>query len=200
MVPAQSKENHVERGESVPALGRLRKKLEIVLAACAATDQSPRSAATIRVSEVSGNKLETLDDREHGATEDKLRAVYRLLLITSACDREDVGEAWSGFQWVSRLAARHDVTLLTMHRRDRTPPSRQISNARVVEWRDAKLLARQERINSMLKPGWIPFYCGARRWIRDALARGEHFDLAHQLLPLALRYPSPAAGLGIPLS
>jgi glycosyltransferase involved in cell wall biosynthesis len=130
--------------------------------------------------------------------EGRLRPVYRLLLITSACDGEDVGEAWMGFQWVSRLAARHDVTLLTMHRRDRTPPSRQVRNARVVEWCDAKLLARQERLNSLLKPGWIPFYCGARRWIRNALARGEHFDVAHQLLPIAMRYPSPVAGLGIP--
>ena len=80
----------------------------------------------------------------------------RLLLITSACDGEDVGEAWVGFQWASRLAARHDVTLLTMHRRDRTPPSQQIRNARVVEWRDSKLLASQERFNSMLKPGLDP--------------------------------------------
>ena len=43
---------------------------------------------------------------------------HRLLLITASCDGEDVGEAWVGFQWASRLAARHDVTLLTMHRRD----------------------------------------------------------------------------------
>jgi glycosyltransferase involved in cell wall biosynthesis len=124
--------------------------------------------------------------------------VHRLLLITSACDAEDVGEAWVGFQWVSRLAARHDVTLLTMHRRDRTPPSRQIEGARVIEWPDAKVFARQERLNSLLKPGYIPFYRGARRWIRTALARGERFDVIHQLLPVAMRYPSPATGLGVP--
>jgi glycosyltransferase involved in cell wall biosynthesis len=122
----------------------------------------------------------------------------RLLLLTSACDGEDVGEAWVGFQWVSRLAARHDVTLLTMHRRDRTPPSLQLPDVRIVEWPDAKLFARKERLNSLLKPGYVPFYRGARRWIRGALARGERFDLAHQLLPVAMRYPSPAAGLGIP--
>ena len=50
----------------------------------------------------------------------------------------------------------------------------------------------------MLKPGYVPFYRGARRWIREALARGERFDVAHQLLPVAMRYPSPVAGLGIP--
>jgi glycosyltransferase involved in cell wall biosynthesis len=122
----------------------------------------------------------------------------RLLLVTSACDGEDVGEAWVGYQWVSRLAARHDVTLLTMHRRDRTPPSQQLPGVRIVEWPDAKLFARQERLNSLLKPGYVPFYRGARRWIRDALVRGERFDVAHQLLPVAMRYPSPARGLGIP--
>jgi glycosyltransferase involved in cell wall biosynthesis len=128
---------------------------------------------------------------------DRLHAV-RLLLITAACDGEDVGEAWVAFQWVSRLAARHHVTLLTMHRRDKTPPSRQIPDARVVEWRDAKLFARQERLNSMLKPGWLLFYRDARRWIRNALAHGEHFDVAHQLIPVAMRYPTPVVGLGIP--
>jgi glycosyltransferase involved in cell wall biosynthesis len=50
----------------------------------------------------------------------------------------------------------------------------------------------------MLKPGYIRFYVGARRWIRDALERGERFDVAHQLLPVAMRYPSPAVGAGLP--
>jgi hypothetical protein len=93
----------------------------------------------------------------------------RLLLLTSACDAEDVGEAWVGFQWVSRLAARHDVTLLTMHRRDRTPPSQQLPDVRIFEWPDPKPFARQDRLNSLLKPGYIPFYRGACRWIRAAL-------------------------------
>jgi glycosyltransferase involved in cell wall biosynthesis len=121
-----------------------------------------------------------------------------VLLITSACDREDVGEAWVGYQWVSRLAARHDVTLLTMRQRDSPHPAEQIPNARVVEWTDAKVFARNARLNSLLKPGYIPFYRGARRWIRAAQARGERFDVIHQLLPVAMRYPSPATGLGIP--
>ena len=121
-----------------------------------------------------------------------------VLLITSACDREDVGEAWVGYQWVSRLAARHDVTLLTMRQRDKPHPGEQVPNARVVEWTDAKVFARNARLNSLLKPGYVPFYRGARRWIRAAQARGERFDVVHQLLPVAMRYPSPATGLGIP--
>ena len=39
----------------------------------------------------------------------------------------------------------------------------------------------------------------ARHWLKRALANGERIDLVHQLKPLALRYPSPAIGLGAPV-
>jgi glycosyltransferase involved in cell wall biosynthesis len=51
----------------------------------------------------------------------------------------------------------------------------------------------------MLKPGYISYYFYARWWLERRLKAGEKFDLAHQITPLALRYPSPAAGLGLPL-
>ena len=68
-----------------------------------------------------------------------------------------------------------------------------------MEWTEPPLLGRAERLNSILKPGYVPFYFRARRWIRKALASGHHFDLVHQPVPVAMRYPSPAAGLGLPL-
>jgi glycosyltransferase involved in cell wall biosynthesis len=120
------------------------------------------------------------------------------VLLIGLCDGTDVGEAWVGFQWAQRLAARHDVTLLTYYKRGHTPPSRQLPGVRVIEWLEPALTSRAERFNSMLKPAYFPFYVKARRWIQDALARGEHFDLAYQAVPVAMRYPSPAAGLGIP--
>lgn len=124
--------------------------------------------------------------------------MLRLLVIAPTCDAEDVGEAWVGYQWVHRLAKRHEVTLLTYHKRGRTPAAQQLSGLRVIEWTEPPGLGRAERLNSMLKPGYLPFYVRARRWVRQALARGEQFDLAHQPLPVAMRYPSPVVGLGIP--
>ncbi len=124
--------------------------------------------------------------------------MLKLLLIAPTCDRDDVGEAWSAYQWVSRLAARHEVTVLTYHKRGKNLVAGQIPGARVIEWTEPPVLGRAERLNSMLKPGYVPFYFRARRWIRQALARGESFDLIHQPVPLAMRYPSPAAGLGLP--
>jgi glycosyltransferase involved in cell wall biosynthesis len=125
-------------------------------------------------------------------------SVRKLLVVAPTCDREDVGEAWVAYQWVQHLAGRFDVTLLTYHKRGRTPPSTQLPGVRVVEWAEPPLLGRAERLNSMLKPGYIPFFVRARRWIRTALARGERFELAHQPVPVAMRYPSPLVGLGIP--
>jgi glycosyltransferase involved in cell wall biosynthesis len=126
--------------------------------------------------------------------------VTRLVLIAPTSDGEDVGEAWSTHQWVRLLGSRHDVTLLTYHKRGRTPARQQLSDLpiRVVEWMEPPLVGRAERLNSMLKPGYVPFYRKARRWLKMALAAGEQFDLVHQLAPLALRYPSPGIGLGLP--
>lgn len=121
----------------------------------------------------------------------------RLLLI-APCDGEDVGEAWSAYQWVRRLAARHEVTLLTYYKRGRTPASQQLTGTRVIEWAEPRGIGRVDRLNSMLKPGYVPFYIHARRWIRKSLASGERFDLAYQPVPIAMRYPSPVVGLGLP--
>jgi glycosyltransferase involved in cell wall biosynthesis len=122
----------------------------------------------------------------------------KLLLIAPTCDGQDVGESWVAYQWVRRLAERHQVTLLTYYKRDASPASTQLSGLRIIEWPEPPLLGRAERLNSMLKPGYLYFYWRARKWIRQALARGEHFDLAHQPLPVAMRYPSPLVGFNIP--
>lgn len=122
----------------------------------------------------------------------------KLLLIAPTCDGNDVGEAWVAYQWARRLAERHDLTVLTYHKRRAIPVAAQLPGVRVIEWTEPPLLRRAERLNSLMKPGYIPFYFRARRWIREALARGERFDLAHQPAPVAMRYPSPVAGLGIP--
>jgi glycosyltransferase involved in cell wall biosynthesis len=124
--------------------------------------------------------------------------VLKLLLIAPTCDREDVGEAWDAYQWAKRLADRYQLTVLTYHKRGKTPAARQLPGVRVVEWAEPPGLGRAERLNSMMKPGYVSFYRRARRWIRAAQARGEHFDVAHQPVPVALRYPSPVAGLGVP--
>ena len=125
-------------------------------------------------------------------------ADLRLLLIAPTCDGRDVGEAWLTHQWVKRLCERHDVTVLTYFKRGHVPLSQQLDRGRIVEWPDLRFVDRAERLNSLLKPGYVPFYFRCRRWIRDALRRGERFDLVHQLAPQGMRYPCPAVGFPMP--
>lgn len=122
----------------------------------------------------------------------------RLLLIAPTIDQTDVGEAWVGYQWAHHLSQRFDTTVLTYRKRGRPSAVTQLPHARVIEWVEPPGLGRAERLNSLMKPAYVPFFIKARRWIRAALADGEHFDVGHQPLPVAMRYPSPLAGTGIP--
>jgi len=123
----------------------------------------------------------------------------KVVIVAPACDGEDIGEAWVAFQWASRLARTHDVTLLTTYKRGHTPMSVQLPDLRVVEWAEPRGVGRFERLNSLMQPGYLPFYVRARRWLRRSQSAGERFDVAHQVVPVAMRYPSPAAALSIPL-
>jgi glycosyltransferase involved in cell wall biosynthesis len=123
----------------------------------------------------------------------------KVVMIAPACDGEDVGESWNAHRWASTMAERVDLTVLTTYKRGHTPPSRQLPGVRVVEWSEPPGIGRFERFNSLLQPAYVPFHRRARRWLRDELAAGERIDVVHQVTPVAMRYPSPAVGLGVPL-
>ncbi len=123
----------------------------------------------------------------------------RILILAPNCDGTDVGEAWAAHQWVDAIGRARPVTLLTLRRPDRLSPSRQLAHVEVIEWPDIAWPDGAERMNSMLKPGYVRYYARARRWIWESLKQGRRFAVVHQLNPFALRYPSPAAGFGIPL-
>lgn len=123
----------------------------------------------------------------------------KVLMVAPACDGQDVGESWVAFQWASLVSQRFDLTLLTTYKRGHVPPSQQLPGVRVVEWSEPPLVGRVERLNSLMQPAYAPFYRRARGWIRGRLRAGERFDVAHQSVPVAMRYPSPARRLGIPL-
>ena len=122
----------------------------------------------------------------------------RVIMIAPGCDPTDVGESWSCYQWVAGMAKHCQVTLLTLHRKNQVQLEKHLPGVRVIDWPDLQLPRRFERFQSMAKPGYLRFYRKSRSWIRQALIRGERFDLTHQVGPIALRYACPATGLGIP--
>ena len=115
----------------------------------------------------------------------------KVLLIAPNVDGTDVGEALMAFKWAEALAARVELTVLCFQRPGRAEVAGQLPGVRVVTWPEPAWALKRERLNAMLKPAWPVFAGHVRRWIATAEARGEHFDIAHQLMPQAARYPSP---------
>jgi glycosyltransferase involved in cell wall biosynthesis len=122
----------------------------------------------------------------------------RVLLIAPNVDASDVGEAFVAQRWAEALSRRADVTLLCFHRAGRPDPASQLPQARVITWPEPAWAGRHERLNAMLKPAWPVFERRVRLWLADALARGERFDVAHQLMPQAARYASPLRHFRVP--
>lgn len=122
----------------------------------------------------------------------------KILLIAPYFDRTVPGESWSTYKWVEGISAECDTTVFTCHRAGWDSSKSPIAATEVIDLEDRGIPGLKGRIEHELKPGYVFFYLKARRWIREALKAGKQFDLIHQINPLALRYPSPAVGFGIP--
>lgn len=123
----------------------------------------------------------------------------RVLIVAPSLDGNDISEPEWAFHWTEELTKRADVTVLSSSRKGTVPLAEQLPSARVVTWPEIPFLyTRLERINAMAKPGLPLFSAQVRRWIRKALSQGERFDIAHQMLPQAMRHATPLRDLGIP--
>lgn len=122
----------------------------------------------------------------------------KVLLVAPSCDGTDVGEARVAFEWARGLGDRHDLTVLSYRGPGRPRVAPQLPGVRVVEWDQPEIFGRAARFNSLLKPWYPLFHRQCRRWVREAQAAGEIFEVAFQPVPVAMRYPSPLLGSGIP--
>ncbi|MBC7740476.1 MAG: glycosyltransferase, partial [Candidatus Saccharibacteria bacterium] len=122
----------------------------------------------------------------------------KVLLIAPNVDGTDVGEAYVAFKWAEALARNVDLTVLSFERPGRTPLADQLPGARVISWPEPAFARRHERLNAMLKPAWPLFAHKVKVWLKSAVAKGEHFDITHQLMPQAARYACPLRHFDIP--
>ncbi|SLN67486.1 Spore coat protein SA [Falsiruegeria litorea R37] len=124
--------------------------------------------------------------------------MMRVLIIAPNVDATDVGEALIAYKWAKALSKRVNLTVLTFQRQGRQSVADQLPEARVVTWPEPAWARVHERVNAMLKPAWPVFSGHVRRWISEQMKQGEHFDIAHQLMPQAARYASPLRHFEIP--
>ncbi len=122
----------------------------------------------------------------------------RLLLIAPYFDKNVAGESWCTYKWVQGICERTEATVITTHTPNWDPAKSPIQAKELVNWTHKKFKGRLARFDNEFKPHYLAFYRQARKWIKQRLATGQSFDLIHQINPVALRYPSPAIGLGIP--
>lgn len=123
----------------------------------------------------------------------------RVLLITWACDLEDISEPGVSARWVKEISKDHDVTVFSVSKPERFGcVQNQFPELKVIEWCDIRVSTRFERFRAIVKPGYLPYYFRARRFLKKLFLE-QQFDVVHHLSPFAWRYPSPAAGLGVPL-
>jgi glycosyltransferase involved in cell wall biosynthesis len=121
-----------------------------------------------------------------------------VVLVAPTIDGRDVGEALVAHNWAVLLSERVNLTILTYRKQGAASITEQVPKARVIEWNEPPLVGRWSRFNSLFTPAYFLFYARARRWLKRAKARGERFDMGHQVAPVAMRYPSPFPGTGIP--
>ncbi len=122
----------------------------------------------------------------------------KVLIIAPNVDATDVGEAFVAFKWVEALSRIANVTVLAFQRAGRPDLAGQLPHARVVTWPEPSWARQNERLNAMLKPAWPVFSTHVRKWMKSAVLAGEDFDIAHQLMPQAARYPSPLRHFEVP--
>jgi glycosyltransferase involved in cell wall biosynthesis len=125
---------------------------------------------------------------------DKIRA----LLIAPYFDKSVPGECWCTFKWIEEISKRTEATVLTTHFRRWDPSRTPIPNVKVINWPHIKLSGPLARFDNEAKPHYIYFYIRCKIWLlkqRDLLKR---FDIAHQINPVGMRYPSPLSNCGLP--
>ena len=112
----------------------------------------------------------------------------RVLLLAPAISGEATGEDYVAFKWAEALSRHVDLTVCAMETGNHTPLAEQLPRARTITWREPAAFRRSLRVRAMLKPQW-PLL--ASRVYRLMSERGHEFDLAHQIMPQAMRHAVP---------
>lgn len=119
----------------------------------------------------------------------------RILVIAPRLNLHAVGEALTAAKLLNEMAKLADITLLSFETRRGPPLAEQMPDINVITFPEPAPLLGGERFSSMLKLSTFVFNREVRRWLAQ---NTTPFDLAHQILPRAPRYPSVLRKAGIP--
>lgn len=115
--------------------------------------------------------------------------MMHILVLAPRLNGTVTGEAYTAFKLLEAMAPLCRLTILAHEVRVGPPLAEQIPAARVHTFDEPAWAGRQKRLSSMLKLGVFSFNRQAAEWLRGP-GQGTRFDLAHQMLPRAPRYPT----------
>lgn len=119
----------------------------------------------------------------------------RILIAGHLISGEATGEGFVAFKLTQALSELADVTLATLQSPRHTPLTQQLPKTRVVTFPKPDLFHGVRTFREMLKPELIAY----RRHLQHYLSENaSQFDIAHQLMPAALRHASPLRGSPVP--
>lgn len=123
-----------------------------------------------------------------------------MLFLAEAMSATVSSEPHNAYKWAEALSRKVELTVLCHHHCIDALGilSEQLPLARVVNWPFPPWPRQFGGFDSQLKLSYTGFFRRARRWIAEARAMDLKFDIAHQITPQAVRYPSPLQGCGIP--
>lgn len=121
-----------------------------------------------------------------------------ILIIAPYLDGGEIGEGQLMFRLVEEMTRHARITVLAYEATTGVPLAEQLPRAEVVTWPTPRWAHARNVLTSMVKPHIPLLHRRIAVWLRDALASGRRFRLAHQILPAAPRYATPLAKFDIP--
>ena len=119
----------------------------------------------------------------------------RIFLTAPNIEGDATGEPFVAWRWAEALSHEVDLTVFSFQRANRPQLQETLPKATVITAPMPDYFSRAPRFEAMAKPHY-PFYMRA---VRKALRAAEGpFDLAHQIMPQAARYPIPLRKTGVP--
>lgn len=119
----------------------------------------------------------------------------RVLMIAPFMSGEATGEGFVAFKFAQAMAPRVRLTVASFHSPRHTPLTEQLPGVEVLTWPQPERFVGGPRFRAMFKPGWFLLCRRIREFMRQEAGR---FDIAHQVMPQAMRYASPLRGYGVP--
>ena len=118
-----------------------------------------------------------------------------ILMPICSCDPEGESESLVGYNWLSQVARKHWVFLITARKYRQSLEGRMGKNI-VPYYVDVPEFGNRE-VLSGLAPGYFVFLWRAY-FVAKRIIKAHRIDLIHRITPIAFRFPDVFTGLGIP--